>query len=77
MYCVDFVADKIVSGGRDQTVKMFVTAKYAVTNVLTFFFQMEELTSDFLLICYTDAEISEVIQNATHRLLIADRSKNS
>jgi len=24
VYCVDFVADKIVSGGRDRTVKMYV-----------------------------------------------------
>jgi WD40 repeat protein len=24
VYCVDFVADKIVSGGRDKTVKMWV-----------------------------------------------------
>ena len=23
VYCVDFVADKIVSGGRDKTVKMY------------------------------------------------------
>lgn len=24
VYCVDFVADKVVSGGRDKTVKMWV-----------------------------------------------------
>lgn len=24
VYCVDFVADKVVSGGRDRTVKMYV-----------------------------------------------------
>lgn len=24
VYCVDFVADKVVSGGRDRTVKMWV-----------------------------------------------------
>lgn len=24
VYCVDFVADKVVSGGKDRTVKMYV-----------------------------------------------------
>jgi ribosome assembly protein 4 len=25
VYCVDFVADKVVSGGKDKTVKMYVS----------------------------------------------------
>ena len=30
VYCVDFVADKIVSGGRDKTVKMWVVEFHQV-----------------------------------------------
>lgn len=30
VYCVDFVADKIVSGGRDATVKMYVVLHLAL-----------------------------------------------
>lgn len=28
VYCVDFVADKVVSGGRDKVVKMYVSLSY-------------------------------------------------
>jgi len=31
VYCVDFVADKVVSGGRDKTVKMYVIVSYCFT----------------------------------------------
>lgn len=30
VYCVDFVADKVVSGGRDKTLKMYVAVKQFV-----------------------------------------------
>ena len=48
VYCVDFVADKIVSGGRDRTVKMYVFFLQCIQyfggySVLILLFQMEEL----------------------------------
>lgn len=39
VYCVDFVADKIVSGGKDKTVKMCV----AQFNGLSFIFRAETI----------------------------------
>jgi WD40 repeat protein len=50
VYCVDFVADKIVSGGRDRTVKMYVFFLQCIQyflgySVLILLFQMEELNS--------------------------------
>jgi ribosome assembly protein 4 len=50
VYCVDFVADKIVSGGRDRTVKMYVffssvSGIIGGYSVLILLFQMEELNS--------------------------------
>jgi WD40 repeat protein len=50
VYCVDFVADKIVSGGRDRTVKMYVFFHQWIQyflrySVLILLFQMEEPNS--------------------------------
>ena len=42
VYCVDFVADKVVSGGRDKTVKMSVLTPFH-HQVLTYFLQLAEL----------------------------------
>ena len=41
VYCVDFVADKVVSGGRDRTVKMYVKTGCIHTALTSF--QMEKL----------------------------------
>ena len=45
VYCVDFVADKVVSGGRDRTVKMCVFSFFCSSCValMSFRMQMEEL----------------------------------
>jgi WD40 repeat protein len=39
VYCVDFVADKIVSGGRDRTVKMYVPVIFTVTKRIYCFYR--------------------------------------
>lgn len=43
VYCVDFVADKVVSGGRDRTVKMWVDPLHFVRFWTDLPSQMEEL----------------------------------
>ena len=46
VYCVDFVADKLVSGGRDRTVKMCVLVRS-----LSLLFSLFKDCGDRLLIC--------------------------
>ena len=46
VYCVDFVADKIVSGGRDRVVKMYEFDTFYLRDAHTFRVQMEKLAGD-------------------------------
>ena len=51
MYCVDFVADKVASGGRDRTLKMWVSIIFSLCFVgleLTLPVQLEELDAEGL-----------------------------
>jgi ribosome assembly protein 4 len=50
VYCVDFVADKVVSGGRDKVVKMYVSLSSSLTAASSAYVvpsQMEALDLSF------------------------------
>lgn len=73
VYCVDFVADKIVSGGRDATVKMYVVLHLALGSHLCTLFGRTLLCSsvaDIALSSNVDGKTRDRMTGSVPYLLI-------